>query len=196
MSQIFGEFIEEFQGENETLELSFSFGSRSLADRWRNNRLTAYFLADYLANFLPGDEGDPQVEERLVESKSAVSYIGNELLENAVKFNEYSDYLVKFGIHILEKPENFTVAIFAKNAIETEKVRKFQTSIEQLLSGDANELYLQQIEKTAESEDEEASGLGLLTVINDYAAKLGWKFDTDPGNSDRVIVTTMAQIVV
>ena len=196
MSQIFGEFIEEFQKSDESLELSFTFGERSTKERWRNNRLTAYFLADYLANFLPNDEEDLEVEERIGESKNAISYIGNELLENAIKFNEYKDYSVKFGLHFVENLEKATVVIFAKNTMKKENVAKFQAWIEQLLSGDANELYVQQIEKTAESEDDEASGLGLLTVINDYSAKLGWKFDPDPNNSQAVVVTTMAQIVV
>jgi hypothetical protein len=40
------------------------------------------------------------------------------------------------------------------------------------------------------------SGLGLLTLINDYGARLGWKFDVMHGDRLVVIVTTMAQIKV
>lgn len=196
MSQVFGEFNEQFQESNESLELSFSFSDRPSEKRWRNNRLSAYFIADYLVNYLSINEDESQGEERIEEIKNSVSYIGNELLENAIKFNEDSDYSVEFGLHFWQKGEEVTVAIFAKNTMKNENVQKFKSWIEQLLSGNTNELYVQQIEKTAESEDNEASGLGLLTVINDYSAKLGWKFDTNPNNSQNVVITTMAQIVV
>jgi len=126
-----------------------------------------------------------------------VSYVGNELLENAMKFNEENNpNKVKFGIHFLEEFEKVTAVIFTENSITTQKAREFQAFIRELLDADPNELYVQQIEKTAESEDSEASGLGLLTAINDYSAKLGWKFEFDPSHPQIVTVTTMAQVVV
>ena len=58
-------------------------------------------------------------------------------------------------------------------------------------------MYLQQIEINAESETEsETSGLGLLTMINDYSAKIGWKFEPVPDCLDTILVTTLAQIIV
>ncbi len=197
MNQVFGEFIEEFPIEHDSLELSFTSSSRPIKRQWRNNRLSAYFIADYFSNFLPINDDNPDEENRLEVSKNAISYVGNELLENAMKFNEEINHdQVKFGIHLLEDMEKVTAVIFTKNSITPQRYEKFQALIRELLSVDPNELYIQQVEKTALYEHDEASGLGLLTIINDYSAKLGWKFELDPSNLQVITVTTMAQIVV
>lgn len=197
MSQTFGDFIEEFTQEHDSLELSLTCRSRPLKKNWRNNRLSAFFVADYCSNLLPIDEDETQGEEGITEIKNTVSYVGNELLENAIKFSEeIPPYTVKFGMHFLDDLEELTVIIFTKNSITIPSFEKFQSFIEELLSSDSNELYVQQIEKTAEDEDSEASGLGLLTMINDYSAKLGWKFEPDPSNPQMIAVTTIAQVVV
>ena len=52
------------------------------------------------------------------------------------------------------------------------------------------------VEQSLEDENSEASGLGLLTMINDYSAKLGWKFETTKENPNIIDVTTMAQIQI
>ncbi|MDF0553809.1 DUF6272 family protein [Kamptonema sp. UHCC 0994] len=196
MSQVFGEFINDFP-LHDYLELSFTHSFNPSEKMWCNCRLSAYFLADYFSNLLPIDEDEDRGEERIKAMKNAVSYIGNELLENAMKFNEFSKHKrVNFGIHFLEDLERVTAIIFTKNSINSKKIEKFQAFIEELLSADLNELYVQQIEKAAASEQSEASGLGLLTIINDYSAKLGWKFESEPSAPQIIIVTTMAQIVV
>ncbi|MBW4635298.1 MAG: ATP-binding protein [Iphinoe sp. HA4291-MV1] len=197
MSQIFGEFIEEFPLEHDSLELSFTSSSRSIEQQWRNIRLSAYFVSDYFSTFLLVDEDDHQVEDRIEVSKNAVSYIGNEILENAMKFNEeINNYKIKFGIHLLQDMEKVTAVIFTKNSMTAQRAEKFQAFINELLCADTNELYVQQIEKTSEDEQSEASGLGLLTIINDYSAKLGWKFEYEPNYPQILTVTTMAQVVV
>lgn len=197
MSQIFGEFIQKFPLDNDSLELSFTTSSKPIETRWENHRLSANFMAEYFSNILPIDAEDEVWEERINAMKNAVSYVGNELLENAMKFNECNQYKVKFGIHFMEDLEKVKAVIFAQNSINTETAGKFQAFIKELLCAeDTVELYDRQIEKTAEDEDSEASGLGLLSAINDYSAKLGWKFEIDPSEPHIVIVTTMAKIVV
>jgi hypothetical protein len=197
MSQIFGEFIEQFPLGSDALELSFYSRHKPVNGKWRNHRLSAYFIADYFSNLMPNDENTEQSQERLNNLKSAVSYISNELLENAMKFHERSNnFPVKLGIYFLEELGEITVVIFTKNNIKHKNVYKFQVFIDNLLSADPNELYIQQIEKAAEDEHGEASGLGLLTTINDYSAKLGWKFEAEPRDPVMIAVTTMAQIVV
>lgn len=194
MTQIFGEFIEEFPPEHDSLELTFTPSSRPIKQRWRNNRLSAHFVADYLSSFLPVDEEDASSEKRIKESKGAVSYVANELLENAIKFNnDDTHYKVKFGIHFIGETE-VTAVIFASNSVTSEGASKLKEFIEEIMASDPNELYLQQLEKNAESESD-TSGLGLLTMINDYSAKIGWKFEPRP-DSDTIIVTTVVQISV
>ena len=85
MIRIFGDFIERKDDDGEYLKIGFSPTSIPIQQRWRNNGLSADFLADYLSTFFPGD--DRAVAECQAEFKSAVSYIANELLENAMKFS-------------------------------------------------------------------------------------------------------------
>ena len=77
-----------------------------------------------------------------------------------------------------------------------EGLDKFQEFIQELLSSDPEELYVQQIEKSAEDENGEASGLGFLTMLNDYSAKLGWKFETIQEEPKIIAVTTMVLVPV
>ncbi|MEG3850529.1 DUF6272 family protein [Microcoleus sp. herbarium19] len=194
MTEIFGDFIDQFPPEHDSLELTFTPSSRPIKQRWRNNLLSAHFVADYLSSFLPVDAQDAIREKRIKQSKGAVSYVANELLENAIKFNkDDANYKVKFGIHFMGESE-VTAVIFASNSVNQEAANKLKEFIQKLLASDPNELYLQQLEKSAESESE-TSGLGLLTMINDYSAKIGWKFEPK-FDSDTIAVTTVVQISV
>ena len=194
VTEICGEFIDEFPPEHDSLELTFTPSSRPIKQRWRNNRLSAHFVADYLSSFLPVDAEDASSEKRVKQSKGAVSYVANELLENAIKFNKDDiNYKVKFGIHFIGEQE-VTAVIFASNSVNAEGADKLKEFIKEILASDPNELYLQQLEKNAESESD-TSGLGLLTMINDYSAKIGCKFEPR-AESDTIAVTTVVQIRV
>ena len=196
MNQTFGDFIQAFPPNHDSLELSFTPTSERIKNRWRNQRLSAHFMADYIANFLPLDKDNPEEEKRIKEIKGAVSYIANELLENAMKFNlETSNSQVKLGVHFLDTAE-LIMAIFTKNSIDLNSTEKFQVFIQTLLASDPEELYIQQVEASVEEENAEMSGLGFLTMINDYQAKLGWKFEARPSTPDIITVTTMAQVRV
>ncbi|HBE19107.1 MAG TPA: ATP-binding protein [Cyanobacteria bacterium UBA11149] len=195
MTEIFGDFIAEFPPEQDSLELTFTPSSLPIVRRWRNNRLSAHFIADYFSNFLPVNDDDPEQQNLIKQSKGAVIYVANELLENAMKFHEDDfSYKVKFGIHFVENIQVIAV-ILAMNIVKPEMADSFKIFIKRILSSDPKELYIQQIEKSAEAEDG-SSGLGLLTMINDYGAKIGWKFETMPDNPDAIAVTTLVQIAI
>ncbi|WP_293359151.1 MULTISPECIES: DUF6272 family protein [unclassified Microcoleus] len=195
MIQVFGEFIDQFPPEHDSLELTFTPSSRPIKQRWRNNRVSAHFVADYLSSFLPVDEQDASSEKRIKQSKGAVSYIANELLENAIKFTDDNcNHKVRFGIHFIGESD-VTAVIFATNYVQQPAANKLQEFIAELFNSDSDELYLQQLEKNAESESE-TSGLGLLTMINDYSAKIGWKFERMSDGSNMLAITTIVQISV
>lgn len=197
MVKIFGEFLHQFPPDHDSLELTFTPTSRPIQKRWRNNRLSAHFVADYFSTFLPADTLETDQEARIKQSKGAVTYVANELLENAMKFNyEAANTQIRFGIHFLEG-KDVTAAIFATNSITLERAQKFEYFIQELLTEDPNELYIRQVESSAvDDNDEEASGLGLLTMLNDYQAKLGWKFELMSEQPKIILVTTMAQVKV
>ena len=201
MAQILGDFIDTLSLNEDCLELTFTPSSVPIKQRWRSNRLSAHFVADYFSNFLPIDEDDPDRERRIKEAQGAVSYIANELLENAMKFNyEQSSCKIKFGIHFLNESlsahtNTVTAVIFVVNCITPEIIEKFTTFIKELLTSDPGELYVRQVERSIE-EDPKASGLGLLSMVNDYSAKLGWKLETSASEPPLTTVTTMVQLQV
>ena len=201
MQEIFGDYIEELPSELDSLEMTFTPTKRSIRQRWSNNRLSAQFVADYFSAFLPTDEDDRDCDRRIRERKSAVSYVANELLENAMKFNALECNLkVKFGIYFLQniKKEDteVKVVLYATNSVTAQGVAKFQTFLTELLASDPEELYVMQVEKSLEEDDSEGSGLGFLTMINDYSAKLGWNFETLSTEPQTYTVTTMVQLTV
>ncbi|MEG4811003.1 ATP-binding protein [Microcoleus sp. F8-D3] len=192
MTQIFGDFIEQLASQ-EYLIIGFSPSSLPLKQRWRNNGLSADFLADYLTTFFPGNQDDPSTIERQAEIKSAVSYIANELLENAMKFNdETSEYPIDIKLHL----QSYRVIFSVTNSITPQAAGKFQAYIQQLLTCEPSELYIQQLEKNAADESFTDSGLGLLTMLSDYTAKIGWKFKTVQKNPQLLAVTTMVQLTI
>ena len=192
MIQTFGDFI-ELPASQEYLIIGFSPSSIPLKQRWRNNGLSADFMADYLATFFPGNEDDSSTSERQAEIKSAVSYIANELLENAMKFNnETSEYPIDIKLQLESDGVIFSVV----NSISPQAVDKFQAYIQQLLTSEPSELYIQQLEKNAADESCTDCGLGLLTMLTDYTAKIGWKFQTVHQDPEVIAVTTLVQLRV
>ncbi len=196
MYQIFGDYIDILPPDRDSLELSFTSSSEDIKNLWKNQRLSAHFLANCFINFLPLDENNPEEEQRIKEAQGSISYVANELIENAVKFNlEAASHQVKLGIYFLENPELVAV-IFATNSVDKAQAEVFQSFIKELLGSDPQELYIQQVEASAKDNTSTQSGLGFLTMMNDYQARLGWKFEPLPTLPDIIAVTVMAQVVV
>ncbi|MEP0777390.1 DUF6272 family protein [Microcoleus sp. ZQ-A2] len=193
MTQIFGDFSDNLPDGQEGLTMVFSPTSVSLKQRWRNNGLSADFMADYFATFFPGSEEANSETATQNQVKSAVSFIANELLENAMKFNDES---LPQQISIRLQMDSHRLVFLATNSVHPQRVKKFQQFIQELSTSDPSELYLHHLEKDTENINENHSGLGLLTMINDYQAKLGWKFEMVDQNPDALAVTTMVQLTV
>jgi len=65
IKQTFGDFMQNLPSSQEYLILSFSPGSIPLRQRWRNNCLSADFLADYLSTFFIGNK-DQQPDMKML----------------------------------------------------------------------------------------------------------------------------------
>lgn len=189
MSDVIGAFITPRHDVNEGLELTFSPSSAPLQHRWRNNGLSADFLAGYVANFFPRDEGDPASLARSQEIHSAVGYIANELLENAMKFSQESpSHPTTIRVVLGEDSILFTET----NCTGASRGESFKAFVRELTESDPSEIYVRQLEKAAVSGA--GSGLGLLTMINDYNASLAWCFEELEDGSMRV--TTQVQLAI
>lgn len=196
MAQVYGDFRENLPDNHEFLSIGFSPGSIPIQQRWRNNGISADFIADYLSTFVPINENSSEMQQKRSEVRGAVSYIANELLENAMKFSdESSRQPIRFGLHLIEGPAK-TIILLASNTVSLSALDTFKAFIEEFLSTNVDELYLRQLEKNAEDEDGYVSGLGLLTMKNDYHAKLGWKVETTERIPASAVVTTMVQIEI
>ncbi len=191
-SQIFGYYIDKPLSQDH-LTLGFSPYSVPLKQRWRNNGLSADFMADYLTTFFPRDDHDPRSAKRQAEIKGAASYIANELLENAMKYCHHS---YKYPITINLQLDADQIRFFVTNSITPSAAEEFKTFVKELIASDPDEMYAMQLEKNAEDQFSGGSGLGLLSMVNDYSAMLGWKFQTIQERPQVIAVTTMVQLTV
>ena len=190
MIQIFGHFRDEPINSEEHLVLGFSPGSIPLRQRWRNNGLSADFLADYMTTFFPTNDMGVSDSLQQIEVRGAVSYIANELLENAMKFtNPASSYPISIQLQL----HSDCIIFCVKNSVSSQIVGTLQAFIQKLSTSDPQELYIKQLEQNASDEHGSSSGLGILTMVNDYSAQLGWKFETV---NEVIAVTTMVQLTV
>ncbi|MCT7979127.1 DUF6272 family protein [Laspinema olomoucense] len=193
MTEIFGDFIEELPSGTEYLILGFSPASLPLKQRWRNNGLSADFLADYLTTFFPSSDETALKLDKKAEIQCAVSYVANELLENAMKFSvETQGYPISIQLHLNSE----RIIFVTTNSISQQKVADFQAFLKRLSTEDPLQLYIEQLEKNAQEGGSSTSGLGFLTMINDYDAKIGWKFQDMNGDQKAIAVTTMVQLLL
>jgi hypothetical protein len=170
----------------EYLTLAFSPISAPLRSRWRNNGLSADFLGDYVTTFLPAV---PAFENRQNEIKHAVTYIANELLENAMKYHQ-PDVEIPIRIHLELAIDHIAVSV--SNGIGVAQAARYKAFVERFQEGNAGDLLLRQQEESAKSSESSMSCLGLLTMITDYDARLDWRFDVHPVLLHSMTVTTSA----
>jgi len=187
MNEVFGN-LEEIRPElgTEHMSLAFKPSSVPIKQRWRNNGLSADFLGDYLTTFFPKKNDDPASEKKQTIVRDAATYIANELLENAMKYsNEKGNVLNSINLTLMEDKLVFTEV----NGITEKQETDFKEFITELENNDPDELFMKRLEESATTDS--SSGLGYLTMLNDYQARLGWQFDED--NGERKVTT---QVVI
>ena len=109
LNKTLGNFGER-SNDSEYLTLAFSPTNAPLRSRWRNQGLSADFLGDYVTTFLPTKGGLAAVENQQQEIRHAVTYIANELLENAMKYHQ-RDVDIPTGIHLELTSDHITVRV-------------------------------------------------------------------------------------
>ena len=191
MAQIFGHFIETLPQQDEYLTIGFSPSSQPLKKRWENNGLSADFISEYFKTFFVSQEEELDEEESIAREnlRDAVKYIANELLENAMKFQDTAlPFTAKIGFSLYSDRLIFCVT----NGISKHQIQPFQEMIKRLLDEDPEELYFQAMKSNAQKGSDAPSRLGLLSMICDYSAKLGWKFE--PSQKDPTIMTVSTMV--
>ena len=158
-------------------ELVLTFYPQSFPLRWGLCSTTADFCADYLAT-----------REPCQTSRDAINYVLNELVENAVKFSEGDT------IQILLAREGDELLIVVDNFVTAPNIPPLQDTLRELLSDDPIELMMRRVEENAEHPESEGSGLGFLTMMTDYATRLGWRIFGDPKSEAPACLRTMARL--
>ncbi|WP_041795851.1 slr1658 superfamily regulator [Pararhodospirillum photometricum] len=175
----------------ETLSLSFSPSLLPLRQRWRNNGLSADFLGDYVTTFFPAEANDPATRSRQAQARAAVAYVANELLENAMKYS-LPQAREPITLRLILEPTRITVV--STNPMAADRVEPFRALVARLAETDPLEAYLAAVEEKALHPEVPGSGLGLVTMRNDYGACLGWRFA--PQEEGVTEVTTIVQLMV
>lgn len=189
MSTMFGNFL-EIDDSHEYLIMGFSPSNRPIQERWRNNGLSADFMADYWGTFFPTKNSD--FSNKRAEIKNTIAFIANELLENTMKFSfEAPQYPITIKLSLFSDEIRF----YATNSVNPETVKEFQEYLQKLLTGNLEELYMEQLEMNARDQSDTISRLGFLTMLHDYSARLAWKFTVIQDDPQIITVTTMVRFV-
>jgi len=150
---------------------------------WHHCATTSDFVADVFALRFQSSRND------YMEVRHSIGYLVNELIENAVKFRARGEIMIEASMD----SENFKVKV--SNVVDGVTASVFQALLAEITHGDPGDLLIQKIEENAADPDRTGSGLGLLTLMNDYGARLAWIFSAaDEG--DRVCLETYASIPV
>jgi hypothetical protein len=140
-----------------------------LAAHWRRCSLSSDFCAQYMALSAPTAVAPPKLPRRAIES--ILSYLLNELFENAAKFSGGSRQAVYYRAWVRQNEMVFQMT----NHIRPEDKTPFVNLIRELLNNDPDELYFRKLEENADL-DADGSGLGYLTLIKDYGVRFGFQF--------------------
>lgn len=141
------------------LELRVDAARVALA--WAHCGRTADLLALHLSALL-GEEA-PQVSHD-------IAYVANELIENAWKFNDGGEIRVTAAL------DGGAVLLHVRNAARPEHLATLKANVQALQGRDPAELLVERIEENAAS-GTGRSGLGFITLMSDYGAALGWRFE-------------------
>jgi hypothetical protein len=145
---------------------------------WRRCGLTADFLARYYSYCFPyREKATDRISREAAEN--TISYILNELIENTAKYSDAQNKNVEVLVSLRESDILFEVS----NHVTEQRADGFLRLARGLLEGNAEELYVTQLEKNTDS-----SGLGYLTMINDYGVNLGFRVDRPGEGAFRVTV--------
>jgi hypothetical protein len=126
---------------------------------------------------------------RIKEARHSVSYLANELIENAVKFRTSGTV----GIQVTMVGGNINLKV--RNTIDAASAKRLQSLVSELMEGEPGDLLIRKIEANAARSDSRESGLGLLTLISDYGVRFAWAFEP-AGHGDQVSLETHARLPI
>lgn len=152
--------------------------------QWRAAAQVSQFVSGFLDSDLRAGCSDA-AEARTASAE--VVYAVSELIENATKYSRPG--LVE--LHARVCAEHVVVSL--SHPVDVAHAERYRQRAGELLCDDPAELLMATVERNAASADG-ASGLGLLSLMSDYGARLGWYFETSAEDTGSVRVTTQAHL--
>ncbi len=104
-----------------------------------------------------------------------------------MKFRFSGDILVESSLD----GDRFEVKV--TNMVDPGTAIRFQEMLVEVTARDPGDLLIERIETNAAASNSSGSGLGLLTLMSDYGARLGWVFD-ETAAVDRIRLETFAAL--
>mgnify|MGYP001325856626 CR=1 FL=1 len=181
MSISFGET--EFSNGPSAFAMRVVLSEGPLGVSWQHASATCEFLGDMFATRSAKQGRD------YTEARHSIIYLVNELLENAIKFRSPGDIELDCSL------DDGTFELTVTNHAREEVAERFQSLLAEVTTRDPGELLIERIEANAADENSSGSGLGLLTLMNDYGARLGWNFRPVPAGG-AVVLSTRASLTL
>lgn len=172
--------------------ISLSFTQGFFRRNWENCGQLADLLAKFFAPLCAAQAGTEADSADLLvnENRHAISFIANELIENALKF--HNNPLLPMSLNVRLYPGQ--VVVIVSNNLALQAAMSFKEHLVELVASDPGEMLIQKMEENALDLDGVSSGLGILTILSDYQTKAGWKFEVDSSQHDLVKVYSMVQL--
>lgn len=183
MNEIIGSFDQEACDAPKEIRIVLKQDRMNLG--WTHCAQTADLFSHYLAHHFPGTRENGWVDRH--EMTHSIGYLVNEIVENAFKFNAAGSVAISTGLY------HHAVVLVVSNQVAIEALEKFQNLLLEITSGNPGDLLLERIEYNAQHE-KKASGLGYLTLMNDYGVVMGWQFQRVPNVDSYVTLNYMAKL--
>lgn len=184
-------FLEPLQYHDGYSEANFLLNYQQLKEEYtRNGLLVSHYsfgeiALQFMKNLHPGYFSQGFLSA--AEIRQSVDYIANELLENSIKYSDNTATRINLEIHVTKQ----AIAVISTNMISEDRSDVFSNYLRKIIRSDTSEMYIRQLEKNLG--DNNKSGLGLLSMIHDYRAKINWEFTTID-RSNRVLSRIVVQL--
>ena len=150
--------------------------------RWSYAGRLADYVAGYFRTELAATAGD-----QAADAAAFLTYAVNEMVENAVKFGQGEEIQLRAGL--MDKQ----LLVCVSSRAEAASALRYQQVVEEIAAGDPLMLLMERVERNALEGPSAGSGLGLLSIMTDYGASLGWRFQQQEA---AVAISTMARLQI
>ncbi len=187
------EFLEPLQSQDGFSEANFLLNYQLLKAEYDKNGLLIhrFSFGEIALQFMKVIHVNYFEQDLLKETeiRQSVDYIANELLENSIKYSDTTATKIKLKINVTTQ----YITVASTNLINENRCSIFLDYIREIRCSDPSELYIRQLEKSLDDNDK--SGLGLLSIIHDYKAEISWEF-TSIDHNCRTLSCVIVQLPI